>query len=68
VKTRAKLVWLELTEGLFGWVWLLATPAALYFFGAALFFHRLLPAVLAFPVSRRALSGVLARLAFQTAA
>ena len=41
MKARAKLVLLELIGGLFGWLWILASVAAVWFLIAALAFHGL---------------------------
>lgn len=38
MELRTKLVCLELIGGIFGWVWILASVAALYFLVAAIFF------------------------------
>jgi hypothetical protein len=37
METKAKLVWLELVAGIFGWGWILASLAALYFLATAIF-------------------------------
>ena len=34
---RTKLVWLELIGGIFGWIWIVAGLAAIYFLGTAIF-------------------------------
>ena len=39
MELRTKLVCLELVGGIFGWVWILASVAALYFMVAAIFFN-----------------------------
>jgi hypothetical protein len=39
MKTGTKLAWLAHTAGLPGWVWILASLAALYFLAAAVAFH-----------------------------
>lgn len=38
MELRTKLVWLELIGGIFGWVWIVASVAALYFLVVAIFF------------------------------
>jgi len=38
METRTKLVWLEGIGGILGWVWILASIAAIYFLVVALFF------------------------------
>jgi hypothetical protein len=38
METRTKLVTLELIGGIFGWIWIIASLAALYFFAVALMF------------------------------
>lgn len=38
METKTKLVWLEAVGGILGWVWILATVAAVYFLATALFF------------------------------
>ena len=37
METKTKLVWLELVGGILGWVWILASVAALYFLVVAIF-------------------------------
>ena len=37
MQTKTKLVLLELTGGIFGWVWIIASVAALYFLAVAVF-------------------------------
>ncbi len=37
METKTKLVLLELTGGIFGWVWIIASLAALYFLATAVF-------------------------------
>jgi len=39
METKYKLATLELFSGLFGWAWLIASFAALYFFVSAIFFE-----------------------------
>lgn len=39
MKTRTKLVLLELIGGLFGWLWILASITAVWFLVAAIAFH-----------------------------
>jgi len=38
MELRTKLICLELLGGIFGWVWIVASVAALYFLVAAIFF------------------------------
>jgi hypothetical protein len=38
MELRAKLVWLELVGGIFGWVWIVASVTALYCLVVAIFF------------------------------
>jgi hypothetical protein len=37
MQLKAKLAWLELIAGLFGWLWILASVAFLYFLAVAVF-------------------------------
>jgi len=37
MKTKTKLIMLELTGGIFGWVWIIASLAAIYFLAMAIF-------------------------------
>jgi hypothetical protein len=39
MQTRSKLVLLELVGGLFGWTWIIASVASVYFLVAALAFN-----------------------------
>jgi hypothetical protein len=41
MNTKYKLVMLELIGGIFGWVWIIASLAGIYFFISALFFEGL---------------------------
>lgn len=37
MKTKTKLVWLELVGGIFGWIWIVASVVTLYFLVMAVF-------------------------------